>query len=412
MTDQIDTKLLTTKQTSAAIKQLIESCKEMSWAVAWATKNALLDQVFNHPDKIKMLAFGISFSQTDPDVLARLIGRSGCGFIHAPSNETFHPKVYLFEHGRSSTAIIGSSNFTNGGLVRNTELCVQLSGSSENPVFLELREQLDAWQSQIKPVSADFVDRYRVSYLASRKRMPSPKPNIWFGNGDSVPPLMSMNWSEFVECVHQERVAGHDPYRERMLVLTHAQNYFSSTDSFGDLSENHRKAIAGTFRPANEMDKAKKETGIRNWGWFGGMSGNGTFSSAICEKASREAHPNLVAALDRIPIQGNIESSDFDAFVSEIKTNVPGNLDIGTLTRLLAIKRPDTFICVCSGNQSRLADGLGIKVSKLKELDGYWQNVIERFRNSSWYNTRRPSGENGRLWDWRAAMADAVYYGK
>jgi hypothetical protein len=160
------------------------------------------------------------------------------------------------------------------------------------------------------------------------------------------------------------------------------------------------------------MDKAERETGIRDWGWFGGMSGNGTFSSAICAKDSRQAHPNLVAALDRIPIQGNIESSDFDAFVDEIKATVPGNLDIGTLTRLLAIKRPDTFICVCSGNQSRLAEGLGIKVSKLKDLDGYWQNVIERFRNSSWYNARRPLGEDGRLWDWRAAMADAVYYGK
>ena len=390
----------------------MDSCNKISWAVAWATKNPLVDRIFEYPDKIEMLAFGISFSQTHPDVLSRLIGRPGCGFIDASSNETFHPKVYLFEYGQNSIAIIGSSNFTNGGLFRNVEACVQLSGPSGDPFFCELKMQLKAWRSQIQPVTSDFVDRYRISYLAARKRMPPPKPNIWFGNPDSVPPLMSINWAEFVERVHSEKLSGHDPYRERMAVLTRAQDYFSSTDSFGVLNENKRKAIAGTFRPAKEMEIAKRETGIRDWGWFGGMSGNGTFSSAICAKGSRQAHPKLVAALDRIPIQGNIENSDFEAFVGEIKSNVPGNLDIGTLTRILAIKRPDTFICVCSGNQSRLAEGLGIKVSKLKELDGYWQNVIERFRNSKWYNERRPLGEDGRLWDWRAAMADAVYYGK
>jgi PLD-like domain len=387
----------------------------MSWAVAWATKNALLEQVFEHADKIEMLAFGISFSQTDPDVLARLIGRSGCGFIDATSNETFHPKVYLFENGRSSIAIIGSSNFTNGGLSRNEELCVQLSGTSDDPVFLELRKQLDVWKLQIQPVTADFVDRYRVSYLAARKRMPQPKPNIWFGAKEDAPLLLSMDWNEFVDRTRREKTPAsldqsRNPLVERLQVLETAQTYFASARSFRDLDEYERKGIAGTFA-ANEDEKAFGKTGVPDWGWFGRMAPKGIYKSLICEKETRQAHPALVSAIDSIPIQGNIERANFEEFVMELKSDLP-QVGIGLLTRLLAIKRPDTFVCICGGNEKGLSKALGLTVSDLKDISRYWQNVVEPMRNSKWYNTQRPSGEDGRIWDWRAAMADAVYYGK
>lgn len=409
MKEFIKTKFLDAKKTCEALQKHIESCNKIYWAVAWATKNDLLEPLFSNPKKIEMLAFGISFSQTDPDVLLRLIGLSGCGIIQTSSNETFHPKLYLFEYEQTSVAIIGSANFTKAGLSKNTEFCVEMSGPSDHKVFVKLKKKMLLWKKEIYSVTEGFVDRYRISYLAARKRMPSQKPGIWFGNDDSIPPLISMNWDDFVTRVREENIKNHDPFKERMLVLTKAQRYFSEVTSFGDLNENRRKAIAGTFRP-KEYEKAERETGNRNWGWFGGMSGNGKFSSAICAKDSRLPNPKLVAALDKIPLQGNVERSDFETYVREITSNVPG-LDIGTLTRLLAIKRPDTFICICSGNRSKLARGLGITQSKLNELDGYWQNVIERFRSADWYNASRPSGENGLLWDRRAAMADAVYYG-
>ena len=74
------------------------------------------------------------------------------------------------------------------------------------------------------------------------------------------------------------------------------------------------------------------------------------------------------------------------------------------------MKRPDVFVCVDSGNAIGLANALSYARTTLS-LDNYWDRVIEPIRLSPWYNMRREeTGGDGELWDFRAAMLDAVYY--
>jgi HKD family nuclease len=413
---EVKIKLLNAVDTQRSLARHIEDCEKLRWATAWATENDLVDAVFRNHEKIELFAVGISFSQTDPKVLSRMIGQAQCGYIDVGANRTFHPKAYLFDYGSTCTAIVGSANFTNAGLSRNSELCVELSGPSDNTVFVELKHQLEEWGVLLNQVTPEFLEFYRPAWLAAKNRIPASKPPIWFGAKEDAPLLLSMDWKEFSDRVHDEKLPGRlnqnrRPMAERLNVLEIAQSFLASVQSFGDLDENKRKAIAGTFGH-NEKSKAIHETGIDDWSWFGGMSGNGHFKSAVCNGVTRQADPELVTAVDRIPLQGNIERSDFDDFVERVQTGVPGNLDIGTITRLLAIKRPDVFVCVCGGNEVGLSKALGIAVKELRDVSLYWQNVIEPIRSSIWYNEPRPPGAAGQLWDWRAAMVDAAYYGR
>ncbi|HZQ47597.1 MAG TPA: phospholipase D-like domain-containing protein [Verrucomicrobiae bacterium] len=48
-------------------------------------------------------------------------------------NRTFHPKLYLFANANEAALIIGSSNWTQGGLQRNVEVNVLLRLSLDDP---------------------------------------------------------------------------------------------------------------------------------------------------------------------------------------------------------------------------------------------------------------------------------------
>ncbi len=75
---------------------------------------------------------GLDFKTTDPKSMLYLIGLkkdyqnlSFFCFGDRNKNKTnivFHPKIYLFSNNNEKTAIIGSTNLTNGGLITNFEV--------------------------------------------------------------------------------------------------------------------------------------------------------------------------------------------------------------------------------------------------------------------------------------------------
>src|SRR3546814_4861364 len=78
-------------------------------------------------------------------------------------------------------------------------------------------------------------------------------------------------------------------------------------------------------------------------------------------------------------------------------------------TRLLAMKRPDVFVCVNGGNTKGLAVALTFAPTTI-DLKNYWERVIEPIQQAPWYNASRPTGRDMELWDARVAMLDAIYY--
>jgi len=137
------------------------------------------------------------------------------------------------------------------------------------------------------------------------------------------------------------------------------------------------------------------------------MGGAGTFAKLIGRQDGA-----LADALDLIPKRGDVTERQFDAYVMAFTKAFSGSVRtarLGPATRLLAMKRPDIFVCVNAGNRARLAGALSFAPTTLS-LDNYWKRVIEPIQQAPWFCGPRPADRNMELWDARVAMLDAIYY--
>lgn len=95
------------------------------------------------------IIFGLDFSLTDPRALSRVmeirVSHPALTLFafsdpYLPGREpAFHPKLYMFEQADGDwTAIIGSSNLSQGGLVDNVEIGVALGGPKTDSLIADV----------------------------------------------------------------------------------------------------------------------------------------------------------------------------------------------------------------------------------------------------------------------------------
>jgi hypothetical protein len=83
---------------------------------------------------------------------------------------------------------------------------------------------------------------------------------------------------------------------------------------------------------------------------------------------------------------------------------------LATASRLLAMKRPDYFICLDSANKRRFSKDFSLPISALN-LNNYWDEIIERIMECVWWNSHPPNeGDQREVWNARSAFLDALYY--
>jgi hypothetical protein len=94
------------------------------------------------------------------------------------------------------------------------------------------------------------------------------------------------------------------------------------------------------------------------WGWFGSMFGAGVFKKLVNANS-----PGLSRALDAIPMRGEVRRDEYRQFIDAYVGAYPGRRRHGlaTATRLLAMKRPDYFVCFDSENRDGLCRTYGIR---------------------------------------------------
>ncbi len=114
--------------------------------------------------------------------------------------------------------------------------------------------------------------------------------------------------------------------------------------------------------------------------------------------------------LDAIPLNGHVTQEMYERFVDELQKAFPeGGANIAVASRLLAMKRPDIFVCVDSKNRRKLAAAFAIPQSV--GVEQYWDSIIERIKDSTWWQVSSPkTGLESRIWKGRAAMLDALFY--
>lgn len=215
-------------------------------------------------------------------------------------------------------------------------------------------------------------------------------------------PLESMTWADFVK-----KVKGESPphtFKGRLSLIRDVKTFFESNKgkSFNNLSEGERKCIAG-------LPKKIQATVNYNYdcGWFGSMRGAGKFANRISKNDK-----NISDALDKIPLTGPVTKGNYDDFIKTYrKTFLTGNW-IATSTRLLAMKRPDTFVCFNSKNSAKLCAALGIKVYGMNYAR-YWDDIVTRIRLAKFLQPPKPTikeKDEGAIWEARVAFLDSLCY--
>lgn len=144
-----------------------------------------------------------------------------------------------------------------------------------------------------------------------------------------------------------------------------------------------------------------------DWGWFGSMVGSGKFKNRI---NNNDIH--LSNALGLISLDGAVTYQSYLAYIEEFKKAFPDGRDgVALASRLLALKRPDYFVCLNSKNMKAMCEEFEIKNIYARDYERYWTELIARMVDSVWWNSSQPVAKfEERVWRGRAAMLDAIFY--
>ncbi|WP_232281008.1 phospholipase D family protein [Novosphingobium nitrogenifigens] len=98
----------------------------------WKEMKASLEEALTNGTAAR-LAVGLDFYHTDPELLRslfRLSKKHDVELYLSDSYSTFHPKIYAFKSGGGCKVVVGSANFTEGGLLQNYEASVLIDDKS------------------------------------------------------------------------------------------------------------------------------------------------------------------------------------------------------------------------------------------------------------------------------------------
>lgn len=389
------------------LKRLIPKATAIEAAAAWASVGfEAYDLLLKHKKKIRRLIVGMHFFQTHPDFIEAYLSEKAVKFIMS-TDGTFHPKVYYFAMtGSEWKCLVGSANFTRSAVESNQEMAVLIENHDSGAAQLkkEILGSIRRWWVAAKYMDREGLEYYREQW--DKNRVKNARRAGIFGKlvaSDVVSdrgvaaidiPIMRMNWKDFFKQVRMERDNNQPTLNARLSVLKQISAFLTEYGHFRDMPKQTRYEIAGIV-----LDESS------NFGWFGSMFGAGSFKGAV-----NRNDRHLSQALDLIPFNGKIVREQYMAFVKEFKKAFPHGRDgIGTATRLLAMKRPDVFVCLDSSNRKRLCHAFGI--SQNVDYEMYWDSIIERIQASTWWNSQRPASDPERsVWQGRAAFLDALFY--
>jgi HKD family nuclease len=395
-------KLITTAhELENDFRRLTRKYATFYWATAWASSTSTLFQdLLTNKRKIKKVVVGIHFYQTHPDFIQAFLNDKKVHFIQQPEG-TFHPKLYLFtdDSEQQWELIIGSANFTNEAFSKNTEASLLLSNKDNNSkeIFKNAKMLVEDSFNQGKTFNKSDLNKYLITWKNQRQKIQSLSGK--YGSTKRTPKpiyevaMINRGWKEFIKMVRSERFHG---VKKRLQVIEISRKLFEKEDHFNNLKEDERKFISGIPNNLNVNGA--------DWGYFGSMKGSGVFQNKI-----KQNDKNISKALDQIPLSGQITKTHYENFIKYYSKVFKGNY-IGTATRLLCMKRPDTFICFDSKNRKALCKDFGIIQSEM-DYKRYWDDIIERIYDSNWWQNPTPENKTDeKVNDARAAFLDSLYY--
>lgn len=391
-------KLITANtELKATLSRLTKKYPNIAFAVAWASAGTeVFDELSKNRNRIRKAVIGTHFYQTHPDVLDAFIESKNVRFILQPKG-VFHPKIYIFWNEKHWEVLMGSANLTAGALKTNSEAMALISDSdqSDSSLKIDVINLIDSYWDDARAVGKAAAISYRALWLKQQpalRRLSGQYGQATKSKAPADSAVMTMSWPQFFASVQKD---AHHGFEKRCDLLKLVRTAFETTQHFQQMELGLRKTVAGLPTDFNE-----------HWGWFGSMSGAGYYHQAV-----NDNNLHLSNALDEIPLNGPVSREHYEAYLSEFVKAFPnGRHGVGIASRLLALKRPDYFVCFDFKNKKELCKDFDIKQSGM-DYERYWDEVIERITDSAWWNEPRPRNTlAGTVWDGRAAMLDAIFY--
>lgn len=156
------------------IREELSTCDSFLFSVAFVSPRAvalLLTDLFEFQGQGRIVTSDyLAFNS--PAAFAELLRLQRHGIdVRIHRSPAFHPKGYVFEHGNSVTAMLGSSNLTETALVKNHEWNLRVSAARASDLGTQLQQLADKQIQDSDPLTQDWVDLYASTYKA-----PPPRP--------------------------------------------------------------------------------------------------------------------------------------------------------------------------------------------------------------------------------------------
>lgn len=378
---------------------LAKKHERIAFAVAWASeKTDFLETLVENRKKIEMGVIGTHFCQTHPSVLKKFANHKKVNFVltEKTSSGVFHPKIYYFWSQDEWDLIIGSANLTHAAFTDNREVMLHISSNDfgikdnfQNEVYETINQlYVEGYQINHDDIR-DYSEKHKEAKKAIEKIPSSTNPTIRVPKVKSK--ILQMTWNEYFNTIKQDKMHS---LSERCQRLSIANEAFKKS-AFSDMDYELRRALAGYHQNYRGFE----------WGWFGSMHGALAFKNRISNN-----NQHFSNALNFIPLTGKVTKSDFEKYLVEFQKGYKPKDDkkLASYTRLLAMKRPDYFLCVNNANAKLLREVLGIKNVP---ISSYWDEIIEPILDTPWWKSKKPAGKLERdAWQGRVALLDAYCY--
>jgi hypothetical protein len=382
-------------QTARAIQDLLKWAKSIDFAYAWMTEGSIIWS----PAWLKKISagvVGISGAQTSVRTLERFFKSGSPVRMKDGDHPLFHPKMIVGCRGNDAKAVLGSSNFTNGGLCDNIELNVQLIGKRDDDEIAQLLSMISSWSKHGSlAITRKRLDDYRKRSAELARLRRRPGRVLQGGAG-----IFEWSWAEyFNEISHR-----HEPGK----LCIFEDTAESPVGSYIGESKYCQKLLA---EKSLRLWPAKERAYVAGYGGGAGYFCRTVGARDFKQMVASDADPSLRQLshrLDQIPHgdkNGTINLARAEA-VSSQALQISG-VGLGCWTRLLVAKRPDVFLPINKGNKAMMRKELGPVPTTVSD----YFRLLRRLHESPWFRAESPgSGKQRDVWDRRVALLDAVLY--
>lgn len=274
---------------------------------------------------------------------------------------------------------------------------------SLNLLAIKVTNRPEDFNGWCKELVDACTNRINFDLLEPAQLKPLKKLNDILANGISVSQLRMATispWPFYVQFLKEQSQV--HAFEERQRLLQYIAQL--KEQALAEMSLEDRLTIAG--KHTNAHDTMVYTFDVQ---WFGSTKGAKAFHQVLVDCPAQ-----LDKALAHIPLSGEITLTEYQAFVSDFKAAfamIDESATLAPATRLLAMRRPDQFVCLSSSNIAHYSQGLELNLSGNSDFVGYWTWLVQAVGQAHWWRSSEPECQEELFyWQHRAIMLDLLLY--